>query len=320
MKKNNSATPRTLEQKPPQNRRYSSQNKKDNSHNNSKPIAGQNTRANTNADNFDNLLANENDSPEQLKRKNYKLRQIIIQASGKIKELTNKYEERENEYNMEKTQILNELDKISKNYQMYAQSYKDLAKTKKDFEVLVSKYNQNNKVINSYQKNIQNLLTNLMQIEESIRDFTGDKNNFTESFKFLDFLRQKINVNILKYRKDIDAVSFKGFYECYNNYIQGINNVDNKDDNNDCSDQSDEDRTIYKKRPVKARKKEYAKYKGELSEDCGVISEDDSPDKSKGNRTIDENTKGRKNYKFNRGVINIRQRTNSFDRCNTNDL
>ena len=67
---------------------------------------------------------------------------LIIQASTKLSEMTNKYNQMESEYKLEKKTFLSELDKISQNYKTYAENAKLLPQMKNDYQALLSKYNQ----------------------------------------------------------------------------------------------------------------------------------------------------------------------------------
>ena len=254
------------------------------------------------------LLEREGDTYEDLKLKNSKLRMLIIQASTKLSEMTNKYNQMESEYKLEKKTFLSELDKISQNYKTYAENAKLLPQMKNDYQALLSKYNQNNKVIENYQENIKSLLKDFIQLHSNICNYienTTANSEFISSpadaFGFVDFLRGVVYKNIEKYQKDIDSVNFGSFYNTYHDYIR--KNMSNKE-----TEQSDSKKNVLKKkRAVTMRKKEY----------IGLgDSEHDTIRSNNGNEI--QIMSQRNKYRFNKDVI---KRTNSFD-CvnNTNDV
>ena len=82
------------------------------------------------------LLDKENDTYEELKLKNKKLRELIIKVSKQLDLLYNKYENIKTSAENEKKILLEKLEKISSNYKLYAESYKENIKLKKEKDLL----------------------------------------------------------------------------------------------------------------------------------------------------------------------------------------
>ena len=99
---------------------------------------------------FLHLIENNNDTYEDLKTKNKKLREIIIKITEEIKSLNSKIKTMQKEFTSEKQLLLDKLDKITNNYKIYAEGYKEKVILKKDIGTLMSNYKQNNKVLNSF--------------------------------------------------------------------------------------------------------------------------------------------------------------------------
>ena len=213
-----------------------------------------NTTLNNEKLDFKTLLENENDTYEDLKIKNLKLRKLIIQASNKITELNNKYNLKEKEYQQEKKEILLKLDKISKNYKIYAVSHQENIKIKNDFIILNEKYEQNIKVISNYQKDIINLLSDYMKLYSNISNFiiqlntSNLKNIRIDSINFILQLKDFSEKKIMKFDKKIDFVNFHNFYNEYSSFIQNIKNEKKR---------IDEENKLKKKKSTTMRKKEY---------------------------------------------------------------
>ena len=174
------------------------------------------------------LLENENDTYENLRVKNSKLRILIIQASNKITEITNKYNKMEINYQEEKKEILKQLDKISVNYKIYAESFQQNFKIKNDFNNLSQKYEQNLKVISNYQKDIIYLLSEYIQMHFNISNFLNNYYNSNlnnirvDSINFIEKNKEFIEKNMMKFNKKIDTVNFPDFYNEYNSFLERI--------------------------------------------------------------------------------------------------
>ena len=234
-------------------KRPNSANKKDIKINNKSPIYTNNNQVTEKID-FKLLLENENDTYENLKLKNSKLRTLIIQASNKINELTNKLNLKEKEYQEEKKLILMKLDKISKNYKIYAESFQQNTKIKNDYELLNEKYEQNIKVISNYQKDIITLLSDFMKLYSNISNFIFQLNNSNlkniriDSSNFIKQIKDFIEKKIIKFDKKIDYVNFQNFYHEYSSFLLNIKNEKKL---------NEEENKLKNKKSMTMRKKEY---------------------------------------------------------------
>ena len=123
-----------------------------NSNNNNNNISFNNTQHQ-----FDisDLVFSVQDDFKTVLNKNNRLRNLLIQASNKINELTIKSKERDEEYRVEKARILSELDKISANYITYAEGYKNSTAKEHRIKNLQNDYNHNYKVLTGYQESIR---------------------------------------------------------------------------------------------------------------------------------------------------------------------
>ncbi len=101
------------------------------------------------------LLFNLNDDQKTLINKNTKLRNLLIQASNKISEMSIKKEEKEKEYQIEKSKILQELDRITINYKTYAEGYKKFSFLDEQFKNLKNDYQHNYNVLVSYGESLR---------------------------------------------------------------------------------------------------------------------------------------------------------------------
>ena len=203
---------------------------------------------------FKVLLENDNDTYENLKLKNSKLRTLVIQASNKINELTNKINLKEKEYQEEKKLILMKLDKISNNYKIYAESFQQNIKIKNDYELLNEKYEQNIKVISNYQKDIITLISDFMKLYSNISNFIFQLNNSSvkniriDSSNFIKQLKDFIEKKIIKFDKKIDYVNFQNFYHEYSSFLLNIKNEKKL---------NEEENKLKNKKSMTMRKKEY---------------------------------------------------------------
>ena len=100
--------------------------------------------------NFLQLIENNNDSYQDLRIKNKKLRDIIIKITEQLKILNTKYQELEKQFASEKKILLDKLEQITGNYKLYAEGYQEKIILKKDMGTLINNYKQNNKVMNSF--------------------------------------------------------------------------------------------------------------------------------------------------------------------------
>lgn len=233
------------------------------------------------------FISNENDGIDELKVKNAKLRQLVVQASSKIAEMSKKYSQMENDYKIEKATILSELDRISKNYQIYAESHKQFAQFKNEYQLLLRERTQNNKVLVNYTETIKSLLSDMMNMYCDMGQYEDDH--------YINCFRNKIRENVVKYNNEVDTVNFGGFYNLYNDFIrksaicqEQINSSQNK-----------------KKRKYSVRKKEY----------IGIDNISNSSNVST-NNAIDNNPSGHSKYRFNKSLINDCHKENSSSQMN----
>ena len=234
-------------------KRPNSANKNDPKKNNKSPIKTINNQGTEKID-CKILLENENDTYENLKLKNSKLRTLVIQANNKINELTNKLNLKEKEYQEEKKLILMKLDKISSNYKIYAESFQQNVRIKNDYELLNEKYEQNITVISNYQKDIITLLSDFMKLYSNISNFIFQFNNSNvkniriDSTNFIIQLKDFIEKKITKFDKKIDYVNFQNFYNEYSSFILNIKNEKKL---------NEEEKKLKNKKSLTMRKKEY---------------------------------------------------------------
>ena len=107
---------------------------------------------------FTQLLDKENDTYEDLKHKNKKLRELIVKVSKQLDMLYIKYENIKINAENEKKILLEKLEKISTNYKIYAESYKENIKLKKEKELLAENYSQINLIYNSCKNTLISLI------------------------------------------------------------------------------------------------------------------------------------------------------------------
>ena len=98
------------------------------------------------------LVYQENDDYKTIVSKNTKLRNLVIQASQKINDITFQFQEKEKEFQIDKENILAELENISSNYKLYAESHQNYNKLDEQFKKLQRDYNCDNKGIKSYEE------------------------------------------------------------------------------------------------------------------------------------------------------------------------
>ena len=96
------------------------------------------------------LLFNINDDHKTLIGKNTRLRTLLIQASGKLADVSAKLIEKEEEFSKEKSGILDELERITVNYRTYAEGYKNYSVLEDQHKNLQRDYQHNYNVLVSY--------------------------------------------------------------------------------------------------------------------------------------------------------------------------
>lgn len=101
------------------------------------------------------MIFKENDDYKTLVNKNSKLRNLVVQASDKLNEVSSQLKEKEKDFDEEKATILKELDQISSNYKKYAQCYKCFSILDEQYTKLQIDYNHNYNVMRSYQETLR---------------------------------------------------------------------------------------------------------------------------------------------------------------------
>ena len=182
------------------------------------------------------LIDKENDTYEQLKQKNKKLREIIIKFSKQLEVLSIKYENIKNFAEIEKRNLLEKLDKISSNYKLYAESYKENAQLKKEKDILAENSSQINLFFNSCKNSLINLLKKNMQYYTKLKIFYENKNDQYKSINFNEFifsLKEELLNNLIQYKNQLDIINFPTFFYEYNTFIyEEINHYGLKRNNN----------------------------------------------------------------------------------------
>ena len=175
---------------------------------------------NNNENNFIQLIENNNDTYQDLRIKNKKLRDIIIKITDQLKTLGIKYQNLEKQFTSEKQILLDKLEQITKNYKLYAEGYQEKTILKKDMGTLINNYKQNNRVMNSFKDSFLFLLKKNMNI---YIDFKKLETTSSNSNKFIELLNNiKINLfnNIFRFKKNIDIINFPDFYKEYLAFIE----------------------------------------------------------------------------------------------------
>ena len=182
------------------------------------------------------LIDKENDTYEELKQKNKKLREIIIMVSKQLDMLSTKYENIKNSAENEKKMLLEKLEKISINYKLYAESYKENSKLKKEKEILAENSSQMNFILNSCKNSFIALIQKNMQYYIRLKLFYETKNKQYKCINLDDFifsLKEEILNNLMQYKSQIDKVNYPNFSFEYSNFIfnecnyYGYNNQNN---------------------------------------------------------------------------------------------
>ena len=173
-----------------------------------------------NENNLIQLIENNNDTYQDLRIKNKKLRDIIIKITDQLKTLGIKYQNLEKQFTSEKQILLDKLEQITKNYKLYAEGYQEKTILKKDMGTLINNYKQNNRVMNSFKDSFLFLLKKNMNIYIDFKKLGTTSSN---SNKFIELLNNiKINLfnNIFRFKKNIDIINFPDFYKEYLAFIE----------------------------------------------------------------------------------------------------
>ena len=173
------------------------------------------------------LIENKNDTYQDLRFKNKKLRDIIIQITEQLKILNTKYQNLEKQFTSEKQILLDKLEKITGNYKLYAEGYQEKSLLQKDMGTLINNYKQNNRVMNSFKDSFLFLLKKNMNIYIDFKKFETMPSNSNKIFDLLNNIKNNLYSNILRFKKSIDMINFPEFYKEYLNFIE----VEEKEEN-----------------------------------------------------------------------------------------
>ena len=198
-----------------------------------------------NENDFFQLIENSNDTNQELRMKNKKLRDIIIQVTGQLKALNIKYQNLEKQFTSEKQMLLDKLEQITGNYKLYAEGYQEKALLKKDMGTLLNNYNQNNKVLNSFKDSFLFLLKKNMNLYTDFKKFGTFQTDNNKIFDFLNHIKNNLFNNIIRFRKNIDMINFPEFYKEYLNFVESEEKAEN--DNNKLFGKKTYNNTIQKK-------------------------------------------------------------------------
>ena len=183
-----------------------------------------------NENDFFQLIENNNDTNQELRMKNKKLREIIIQITSQLKALNIKYQNLEKQFTSEKQMLLDKLEQITGNYKLYAEGYQEKAILKKDMGTLLNNYKQNNKVLNSFKDSFIFLLKKNMNIYKDFKKIETFQNDNNKTFTLLNNMKNNLFSNIIRFRKNIDMINFPEFYKEYLIFIESEEKAEN--DNN----------------------------------------------------------------------------------------
>ena len=168
------------------------------------------------------LLDKENDTYEELKTKNKKLRELIIKVSKQLDILYNKYVNIKINAENEKKILLEKLEKISSNYKLYAESYKENMKLKKEKELLAGNCTQINLIYNSCKNSLVSLIKKNMNYYTKLKMFYENKNSQFKTINYDDFifsLKEEFLNNLIQYKNQLDIINYPSFYYEFNLFI-----------------------------------------------------------------------------------------------------
>jgi len=177
--------------------------------------------------NFLQLIENNNDSYQDLRIKNKKLRDIIIKITEQLKILNTKYQELEKQFASEKKILLDKLEQITGNYKLYAEGYQEKIILKKDMGTLINNYKQNNKVMNSFRDSFLFLLKKNISLFNDFKKFENNSYN-NKNIEFITKVRNNLFNNIVRFRKSIDMINFPEFYKEYLTFIENEEKEENE--------------------------------------------------------------------------------------------
>lgn len=171
------------------------------------------------------LIDRENDTYEDIKLKNKKLREIIVKVNKQLDLITSKYENIKKNSEYEKSMLLDRLEKISNNYKIYAESYKENIKLKKEKDMITENNTQINILFNNCKNAFIDIIKNLIFYYNKIKIFYENNNNEVDKFNYINYedfiykLKQEILSNISQYYNQIDIINFPNFYQEYHNFL-----------------------------------------------------------------------------------------------------
>ena len=169
---------------------------------------------------FFQLIENNNDTYQDLRIKNKKLREIIIQITDQLKTLSIKCQNLEKQLTSEKQMLLDKLEQITGNYKLYAEGYQEKTLLKKDMGTLINNYKQNNRVMNSFKDSFVFLLRKNMNMYTDFKKIDiSSLNDNNKNIEIINNIKNNLFNNISRYRKNIDIINFPEFYKEYLSFI-----------------------------------------------------------------------------------------------------
>jgi len=186
---------------------------------------------NNNENNLLQLIENNNDTYQDLRLKNKKLRDIIIKITEQLKTINLKYQNLEKQFTSEKQTLLDKLEQITGNYKLYAEGYQEKALLKKDMGTLINNYKQNNRVMNSFKDSFVFLLKKNMNMFSDFNKLERMQSNNNKFIELLNNMKNNLYNNILRFKKNIDMINFPEFYREYLSFID-LEQKEEKENNN----------------------------------------------------------------------------------------
>ena len=181
--------------------------------------------------NFFQLIENNNDTYQELRIKNKKLRDIIIKITDQLKSLSIKCQNLEKQLTSEKQMLLDKLEQITGNYKLYAEGYQEKALLKKDMGTLINNYKQNNRVMNSFKDSFVFLLRKNMNMFTDFKKIDMSSLNNNKNIEVINYIKNNLFNNIVRFRKNIDIINFPEFYKEYLSFIDVEGKEENENNN-----------------------------------------------------------------------------------------
>ena len=180
---------------------------------------------------FFQLIENNNDTYQDLRIKNKKLREIIIQITDQLKTLSIKCQNLEKQLTSEKQMLLDKLEQITGNYKLYAEGYQEKTLLKKDMGTLINNYKQNNRVMNSFKDSFVFLLRKNMNMYTDFKKIDIGSLNNNRNIELVNNIKNNLFNNIARFRKNIDIINFPDFYKEYLSFIDVEGKEENENNN-----------------------------------------------------------------------------------------